>query len=29
MWCHRQRDEALRQIELFEARGVKAILQMP
>jgi hypothetical protein len=29
MWCHRQHDEALRQIELFEARGAKAVLQMP
>ena len=28
-WCQRQRDEALRQIELFGAGGVKAVLQMP
>lgn len=28
-WCQRQGDEALRQIELFGAGGVKAILQMP
>lgn len=28
-WCRRQRDEALRQGELFSAGGVKALLQMP
>ena len=28
-WCEGQRAEALRQIELFGASGVKAILQMP
>uniref|UniRef100_B0T8V8 Uncharacterized protein n=1 Tax=Caulobacter sp. (strain K31) TaxID=366602 RepID=B0T8V8_CAUSK len=28
-WCQRQRDEALRQMELFGPGGVKAILQMP
>lgn len=28
-WCRNQRAEALRQIELFEAGGVKAMLQMP
>ena len=28
-WCDGQRAEALRQIELFGAGGVKAFLQMP
>ena len=28
-WCRNQRAEALRQIELFGAGGVKAFLQMP
>jgi hypothetical protein len=28
-WCHRQRDEARRQIDLFGAGGAKAMLQMP
>ncbi len=28
-WCEGQRAEALRQIELFGAGGVKALLQMP
>ena len=28
-WCEGQRAEALRQIELFGAGGVKAFLQMP
>ncbi|KQY28773.1 hypothetical protein ASD21_02925 [Caulobacter sp. Root1455] len=28
-WCQRQRAEALRQIDLFGAGGVKAVLQMP
>jgi hypothetical protein len=28
-WLHRQRDDAIRQIELFGAGGVRAILQMP
>lgn len=28
-WCERQREEALRQIELFGTSGVKAFLQMP
>lgn len=28
-WCRNQRAEALRQIDLFGAGGVKALLQMP
>jgi hypothetical protein len=28
-WCRNQRAEALRQIELFSAGGVKALLEMP
>lgn len=28
-WCQQQREDAARQIELFGAGGVKAILQMP
>jgi hypothetical protein len=28
-WCRNQKAEALRQIELFGAGGVKALLQMP
>lgn len=28
-WCEAQHAEALRQIELFGAGGVKALLQMP
>jgi len=28
-WCRNQRTEALRQMEMFDAGGVKAVLQMP
>jgi hypothetical protein len=28
-WCRNQKAEALRQIDLFGAGGVKALLQMP
>jgi hypothetical protein len=28
-WCRNQRAEALRQMEMFGAGGVKAVLQMP
>ena len=28
-WCHQQREDAVRQIDLFTAQGVKAILHMP
>lgn len=28
-WCRREQGEALRQLELFGPKGIKAILQMP
>lgn len=28
-WCRREREEALRQLELFGDKGIKALLQMP